>query len=314
MKKLSLILATLMMLTVFVSSFGINFSAKGPLDAFTEVAPVPEENQINSTTWNHSVGVRQLENPVGAWSWAANFDGKEGCWGMNRQTQYFDCDLKTIIVEYKDVDYSDKGATSVKELVFADGYTQSGLGDFGRIRATMEEVFNEMTVVYSNDGENWTEVEFTVAYHTEEGSFTTETGNAVPYDTFWHLIFAEEVPAAKYFALHTTEAKAWDADDHSPKLAILLDWKRLYLVKSGEGSSDAPATDAPVTDAPVTDAPVTDAPATDAPATDAPATDAPATDDAQADAENDMTWLYIVIAAAAVVVVVVVIVVAKKKK
>ncbi len=327
MKKLSLILATIMMLALCVSSFSIGISAAKPIDAFTQVDPVPEENQINSTTWNHFVGMNQLENPVGNWSWASHFEGKDGCWGMNQSGTYLDSDLKTVIIEYKDVDYSDKGATSVKEFVFADLFTQSGVGDFGRIKASMEDVFDEMTVVCSDDGENWTEIEFTVAYHTQESTYTDWYGNARPVDTYWHLIFNEEVPAHKYFALHTSETKGWDADDHAPKLGILLDWKYVYLVKGageaagGDNTEETEeiieTTEAPVTEPETTVAPETDPVTTEASAPDPVATEAPGTaetDDTKADAENDMTWLYIVIAVAVVAVVVIVIVVAKKKK
>ncbi|MBQ4065462.1 MAG: hypothetical protein IJD10_05125, partial [Clostridia bacterium] len=255
MKKLSLILATLMMLTVFVSSFSITFGAAGPMDSFTEVAAPAEEDQINPTSWNYFVGVKQLTDPVGSWSWANTFDGKEACWGMNTTVTLLDCDLKTLYWESNDVDFTDKGASTVKEIVFADYYTQSGLGDGGRIRAKAE-TFEKMTVIYSADGENWSSVGFTVAYHTAESTFTSNNGTAYPVDTYWHLVFDHEIPAVRYFGIHTSEAAAWDADDHTPRLGIVLSWKYTYLVKgTGDGTAVPPVTEAPVTDAPVTDAP-----------------------------------------------------------
>jgi len=297
MKKLSLILATLMMLTVLVSSFSINFSAKGPMDDFTEVAPVAEENQINSTTWNHLVGMNIDVEPNGTWSWATHFDGKDSCWGMNQAGTFLDSDYKTVIIEYKDVDYTDKNAEGVSQIVFTDLYTQSGLGDYGRVRAKAE-TFEKMSVCYSEDGENWTEVKFTVGYHTNANTYTGYQGATYAVDTYWHLIFEETAPTAKFFAIMTDESADWDADDHTPGLGAIMDWKYIYLVKSNleEGSE-------------ITLAPETDPVTTEAPATNAPETNAPAADDAA-----DMTWLYIVIAAAVVVAVVVILVVVKKKK
>ncbi len=318
MKKLALALVLVSLLAACFGSFSV--SAAGPIDAFTEVEAPAEEDQIWSTSWNHHVGMDIVVDPNGSWSWSANFDGNPGCWGMNNNYTYLDSDNKTVFWNLNEDDYSSKGATTVKEIVFADFFTQSGLGDFGRIKATMEDVFDEMTVIYSDDGQNWSTVDFTVAYHTAASTFTTNSGAAVPVDTYWHLIFTEEVPAVTYFGFLTSESRDWDADDHVPKIGMILNWKYTYLVKGTGEAAGGDNTEAPVTEPETTVAPETDPVTTEASATDPVATEAPGaaeteeTDDTKADAENDMTWLYIVIAVAVVAVVVIVIVVAKKKK
>jgi len=336
MKKLSLILATLMMLSVFVSSFSIPFGAAGVMDSFTEVDPIAEEDKIISTTNTYFLGINEITDPVGQWNWAEVYNGKDGCWPINNQVNPIDCNLKTICWGNNPEDY--KGATHVSQMIMASTFTQSGLGNEGRIKPEkVKEDFEQLTLIYSPDAINWSSVGFTVGYHTEASNFTDAQGDVHPVDTYWHLIFDEPIAVADFawIGFHSAEERAWDADDYSYSLCIVLQSHYTYLVK-GSGdvppagdvtdapatdapatdapATDAPATDAPATDAPATDAPATDAPATDAPATDAPVTDAPATDAPAADAENNMTWVYVAIAAAVVVVVVVVVVVAKKKK
>ena len=240
MKKFALVLALVSMLTVCFAS--LNVSAAKPIDAFTQIEAPAEEDKIKPTSWNYFVGMNQLENPVGSWSWENTFQDQPGCWGMNNTTSYLDSDLKTVFWETKTVDFTDVGATTVKEIVFADGYTQSRLGNFGSIRAK-QETFEKMTVIYSDDGENWSTVGFTVAYHTESSEYVDYYNKTHAVDTYWHLIFDEEVPAVRYFGFHTSETKAWDADDHIPALGIILNWEYTYLVK-GEGDGTAVETDA----------------------------------------------------------------------
>ncbi len=317
MKKLSFLLVTLMLLTALVSSFSIGVGAAGALDAFTEVAPPAEDAKLLSTTWNYTT-LKHIESMVGEVN-TLGLGANE--FNHNNIGQTIDCDQTVQILELKDEDRA--GATSVKELVFGDLYTSSGMGDHGRIKAT-PETFEKLTVVYSDDRVNWTEVPFTVGYHTTDPQeFTAYYGTVSVIDTYWHLIFDYEVPAARYFAIHSSETKAWDADDHYSRLNIYLTQATFYAVKGSGDPVDAPDTEETeeteeiieTTEAPVTDPETTEAPVTDPVTTEAPATaETQETDDTKADAENDMTWLYIVIAVAVVAVVVIVIVVAKKKK
>jgi len=314
MKKFALILALVSLMALCFSSMTVNAAPPKLEDYFPQTPAIPEENQVNPTSWNYHVGVQQLTDPAGSWSWANTFDGKPSCWGMNNTVTLVDCDLKTIFWDSKDVDFTDKGATHIRQIVFADIFTQSGLGNSGRINPERSlEDFEQITVFYSADGENWTTTkDFTVAYHTEVGTFVSNNNTEYPYDTFWHIILDEAIPVeqCKYVGIHSSESKNWDAQDHVVSLGIIFNWKYTYLVKDTGAAPELTYPEVATTEAP-TEAPTTEAP-TEAPATDA-ATTAPVTEPATENGGID-TWVWIVIAAAVVVVVVVVIVVAKKKK
>jgi hypothetical protein len=305
------------------SSLTVNAAPPKISDVYPQIAAPTDEEQVNSTTWNYSNGVNQLTDPEGQWNWNNTFEGKPACWGMNQTGTFIDCDLRTIYWESKDVDFSDKGATHVRQVVFADGFTQSGIGDYGRHNPQKKlEDFEQLTVIYSADGENWnTTKNFTVAYHTNANTYAGYMGKEYQVDTYWHLILDEPVPVeqCKFFSVHSSETKAWDAQDHAPSLGIILDWKYTYLVKDTgaapeltypEAETTAAPTEAP-TEAPATEAPETEG-ATDG-VTEAPATNAPA-GNAPAESNGIDAWVWIVIGVAVVAVVVVVVIVAKKKK
>ncbi len=235
MKKFARILALVPLMAIFFSSLTVNAASPKLEDYFPQTPAPTEEEQINPTTWNYHVGVDQLTDPAGSWSWYDTFDGKPSCWGQNNHVLPVDCNLKTIYWDSMDNDFTDKGATHVRQIVFADAFTKSGLGDYGRQNPQKKiEDFEQITVFYSADGENWTATKnFTVAFHTEVGTFVGYDGTVYPYDTFWHLILDEAIPVeqCKFMGFHSSEAKAWDAQGHIPSLGIILNWKYTYLVK-----------------------------------------------------------------------------------
>ena len=306
MKKFALILALVSLMALCFSSLTVNAAPPQIEDYFPQVAAPTAEEQINPTTWNYFVGVDQLTDPAGSWSWADTFDGKPGCWGQNNNVLPVDCNLKTVYWESKDVDFSDKGATHVRQIVFADPFTQNAKGTYGRHNPLKKiEDFEQITIIYSADGQNWnTTKDFEVAFHTESGSYTDYWGTEHPYDTFWHLILDEAIPVeqCKFMGFHSSEDKAWDAQDHAYSLGVILTWTHLFLVKDTGAAPELTYPEVATTEAP------TEAPATTDAATTAPVTE-PATENGGID-----TWVWIVIAAAVVVVVVVVVIVAKKKK
>ena len=234
MKKIALILALVSLMALCFSSLTVNAAPPKIEDYFPQIAAPTEEEAIYPTSWNYFVGVRQLENPVGQWSWANTFDGKDACWGMNNGTTVIDADLKTIFWNTREVDFTDKNATHVRQIVFADTFTQSGLGDSGRHNPEKKlEDFEQLTVIYSADGENWSTVGFTAAYHTETTPYTDYYGKEIVHDTFWHLVLDEPIPVEQctYMGFHTSEAKAWDAQDHAYSMCVILSQRYCYLVK-----------------------------------------------------------------------------------
>jgi hypothetical protein len=325
MKKLALILALVSLMALCVSSLTVNAAPPKLEDYFPQVAAPTEEEAIYPTTWDYKVGVDQLPDPtIGTWSWADTFQDKPGCWTQNDNVLPLDCNYKTYYWESRDVDFTDKGATHIRQVVFTDPFTQSGLGDYGRHNPTKKlEDFEQLTIIYSPDGQNWkTTKNFTVAFHTEKGSYTDYYKKEHPYDTYWHLILDEAIPVeqCKYMGYHSAEGKAWDAADHAYTLGSIISWKQLFLVKDTgvepeltypEAETTAAPTEAPATTvAPETDAATEGATngVTEAPATNAPAGNAPA------ESNGIDAWVWIVIGVAVVAVVVVVVIVAKKKK
>ena len=313
MKKFALILALVSLMALCFSSMTVNAAPPKLEDYFPQVAPHTDDVAIYPTTWDYYVGVDKLPDPtIGQWSWASTFADQPGCWVQNNNVLPIDCNYKTVYWQSKDVDFTDKEATHVKQLVFVDAFTQSGLGEYGRHNPTKKlEDFEQLTIIYSADGENWnTTKNFTVAFHTEAGTYTSAYGTEYPYDTFWHLILDESIPVeqCKYMGFHSGEPKAWDAADHAYSLGSIISWKQLFLVKD---TGVEPELIYPETEAATTEAPATEA-ATDAATTGAAAT-TPVTE-ANGETAGLDAWVYVVIAVAVVAVVVVVVVVAKKKK
>ncbi|MBQ4065395.1 MAG: leucine-rich repeat domain-containing protein, partial [Clostridia bacterium] len=98
--------------------------SSSPIRDFEEVEMPTDEEKLWSTSFNYYLGVNQLTNPVGSWSWANTFEGKDGCWGVHNDAVFLDGDLKTIFWKIEDNDYLNNGVTAVKEIVFADRYNQ----------------------------------------------------------------------------------------------------------------------------------------------------------------------------------------------
>ncbi len=234
MKKISLLLALVTLLSVILAGFSIQISAASPLDDFTAVSR-PADSTIRKTSTRYW-RVWGVENPVGTWDPWAYADGGMGegssMYEMMNTATYVDCNNSAIVLCYNDYD-----PHTLTELVFADGFTASGQGDWGktRIRAS---VWDKITVVVSDDGLNWREVGYTVAYHTEPVvNWTGTHQKTYTIDLFWHLIL-EETTTAKYFAIHANEPKAWDAPDHSPRLGIILATDFYYGVNASGYEAD----------------------------------------------------------------------------
>ena len=329
MKKIALILALVSLMALCFSSLTVNAAPPKIEDYFPQVAAPTEEEAIYPTTWNYSVGVDQLPDPtIGTWSWNTTFADKPGCWGQNDNNLPVDCNYKTIYWESRDVDFTDKSATHVRQIVFTDAFTQNGLGNYGRHNPEKKlEDFEQITIIYSADGENWnTTKNFTVAFHTETGSYTDYWKKEHPYDTYWHLILDEAIPVeqCKYMGYHSAEGKAWDAQDHAYSLGSIISWKQLFLVKDTGAAPELtyPETEGETTEADTTVADTTVADdATEADTTVADTTVADGTADATVTTEAGSTTeeggsslIWIIIAAAAVVVVVVIVVIVSKKK
>ncbi|MBQ4064760.1 MAG: hypothetical protein IJD10_01525, partial [Clostridia bacterium] len=205
MKKIALILSFVMLFAAALALFPV--SAAGPLDSYTE-AGKPESDTVRKTSFRvaRTWGV---ENPVGQWD-----PNDYETWQFNSAGTFVDANHAAIILWYNDYD-----RRTLTELVFADIFTASGQGDYGRTRVGTD-TWDKVTLVVSDDFLNWREVDFTVAYHKETPvSVQNQYGQSVTVDLYWHLIL-EEVTTARYFAIHGGEEKAWDADDHSPELGI----------------------------------------------------------------------------------------------
>ncbi len=227
MKKLSLFLALVTVLTLCVCSFGIGISAARPIDAFTQIDK-PAEANIRKTTYRF-YRVWGVENPVGQWDPFAYQDGGMGeGTSMSQHSSsvtFADSNKAALILCYNDFDRH-----TLTELVFADIFTISGMGNQGRTRMT-PEIWDKITVVVSDDCLNWRKVNFTVSYHTENNVHVDSYGQESNVDLYWHLSL-EETTTAKYFAIHTSEAAAWDADDYAPKLGIVLAHDFFYGVNT----------------------------------------------------------------------------------
>ncbi len=210
MKKTSLLLALVMLLAILLPCLSIGAAAR-PIDAFTEVVK-PAPSTIRQTTYSfyRAWGV---ENPVGEW----NLFGEDISLSRhNSSITYVENNQAALIIAYNDYDRK-----TLTELVFADYFTISGQGAGGRT-AINQASWDKVTVVVSDDALHWREVGFTVAYHTETSTYVNPgNGEESPVDLYWHLIL-EETTTAKYFAIHTSETKAWDAQDNRPRLGIIL--------------------------------------------------------------------------------------------
>jgi len=212
-------------------------------------------------------------------------------------------------------------------FVFADGFTTTG-AHYGASRIKPSDWEERFTFYTSLDGENWSQVPFTVSFHYESSEFSdvwmgNTTGNI---DLFWHINFEAPV-TAQYYMLHTNNTS--DQNDGLYELAIVCHADYWYLMyEKGTAATEAPATDAPATEPATTEAPATDAPATEAATTEAPATDAPATEASTTEApetdapvtsasdnnDDNSSIIGIVIAAIAVIAVVVIVVIVTKKR
>jgi len=313
MKKFAIFLALISLMVLCFGSLTVNAAPPKIEGYFPQIAVPTEDQKLKSTMEAFFVGVNEVTDPVGQWNWGEVFNDKPGCWPIYQQINPLDCNLKALCTGYAAEDF--KGATHIRQLVFADYFTQCGQGEGGRhIPEKKREDFEQLTIIYSTDTENWKSVGFTVAYHTELTEFVDrqEIGHVI--DTYWHLIFDEPIPVSEcaWIGIHSSEAKAWDAQDHVPSLGIAVHADFAYLIADTgvEPELIYPATEGETTAAPETEAAPTEA-VTDAATTGAASS--PVTEAAGEAAGLD-AWVYVVIAAAVVVVVVVVIVVVKKKK
>jgi len=64
--------------------------SSSPIRDFEEVEMPTDEEKLWSTSFNYYLGVNQLTNPVGSWSWANTFEGKDGCWGLHNDAVFLD--------------------------------------------------------------------------------------------------------------------------------------------------------------------------------------------------------------------------------
>jgi hypothetical protein len=316
MKKLALVLVLISLLTLGLSSLTAHAAPPKIEDYFPQIAVPAEDQKLKSSINAFFVGINEITDPVGQWNWGAVFNDKPGCWPIYQQINPLDCNLKALCTGYNPDDF--KGATHIRQLVFADYFTQSGQGEGGRHNPEKKrEDFEQLTIIYSTDTENWKSVGFTVAYHTERTEFVDRQGAEHTIDTYWHLIFDEPVPVTEcaWIGIHSSEAKAWDAQDHVPTLGIAIHADFAYLIADTGSAPELIYPESDTTAAP-TEAPAAEAPVTEG-ATEAPATDV-ATDDLVTEPAVDNggmpAWVYVVIAVAVVAVVVVVVIVAKKKK
>ncbi len=231
MKKISFALTLLLLFTVVCAC--LPTSAAAPIDSYTRVEK-PAASTVRQTV-NHFYLVRGVENPVGQWDPNAYADGGMGngsaFWPINETPTYLDCSNTVAILRYQDHE-----PHTLSELVFADGFTYSGQGTFGKTRVT-PEIWEKISVIVSDDFLNWREVDFTVAYHTETKIDFTQGASEIPVDLYWHLIL-EETTTAKYFAIHANEPKAWDAMDHAPRLGIIFRNDFFYGVNTSGYEAD----------------------------------------------------------------------------
>ena len=118
MKKFALILALVSLMALCFSSMTVNAAPPKIEDYFPQTPAISEDNKVKSSIDAFFVGINEITEPVGQWSWTEVYTDKPGCWPIYRNINPLDCNLKTLVTSYSTEDF--KGATHISQIVFAD--------------------------------------------------------------------------------------------------------------------------------------------------------------------------------------------------